>query len=97
MSIPQHMIPDSPETVRRKHITVMQHPDWWPCWPRLPLTKPGASVGGEDLSGFAFVVPTGNNQIVRVFESVTMYSAVDEQTGRDVTPAELFDAGWRIN
>lgn len=101
MSIPNAQIPtakDSPEQIRQKHITVMLHPEWWPVWPRLPLKNPSliATAGFSSFDGFGFIT-TGHDGLVRLYAGRLIYHDVEPTEGRDMTPADVFDAGWRID
>jgi hypothetical protein len=36
----------------RDHRAMMKHPEWWICWPLLPLTRRGKADMGVMCEGF---------------------------------------------
>lgn len=80
---------------RIKHIAMMETPERWPVWPRLPLKR-----WRDGQLETAFLVATGQGGApVAFFEGLVFQTLTPEMRAQVVskTPTQVYDEGWRVD
>lgn len=79
-----------------KHVQMMQTPDEWPAWPKLPLTKGALGNGSHELGflvqGYGPIVYKGN-----IFTSVDAFVLNRVPKEMFKTFEAVYEAGWRVD
>lgn len=78
------------------HLRMMQSPDEWPMWPKLPMRKGTHGNGGPELGflveGYGPAVYRGN-----VFTSVDAFVLNRIEKEAFPTFGAMYAAGWRVD